>query len=147
MKRVQITIKVENNKEETNLYDELIKEIKALTPTKSNVELVCKAIREAYPDEGFEYSFLDTDKSVKDLFEDLMAWGDDGLLHDFKTLIESVKLGYCNDTQHLMRYIDCDGESQYRDYQSFLNEMANPNEFYFWEHCIPTMLKVIRRGV
>ena len=28
MKTVQITIKVENNKEETNLYDELIKEIK-----------------------------------------------------------------------------------------------------------------------
>ena len=100
MKTVQITIKVENNKEETNLYDELIKEIKALTPTKSNVELVCKAIREAYPDEGFEYSFFDTDKSVKDLFEDLMAWGDDGLLHDLKFLIESVKLGYCDDTQH-----------------------------------------------
>ena len=109
--------------------------------------IIQNAIREAYPDEGFEYSFFDTDKSIKDLFEDLMTWGDDGLLHDFKFLIESVKLGYCDNTQHLMRYIDCNGESQYRDYQSFLNEMANPNEFYFWEHCIPTMLKVIRRGV
>lgn len=112
--------------------------MKTIEPTYENVDKIGKALETTY-DDGFHYQMIDDHKPIAEMMDDMLVYTDI-TTSIFIRMVQDAKVDNENE---LMLWTDINGDYHIRDYQHFIEELADGSFLIFDEPTILTLIENI----